>query len=148
MRNIIFSVIAFLLIAGCSATQQSVDEGSGEGEEIYVFDDVSEVIPPSGNNTAQDTLTLEQNPPADIAAPNFLYYVQIGAFTSRERAERFALLNKDKCNYPMNISYNDDVQLWVIRLPKLSSRSEAEKIRDELWKIEEFKDAFIVTIEE
>jgi hypothetical protein len=35
-----------------------------------------------------------------------------------------------------------------VRLPELDTRDEAEKLRNDLWKIPEFKDAFIITTEE
>ncbi len=142
-KNSIFIILSIILFA-CSTSKETTQSGE---DKIYVFDDVSTVTDSTATvetPSVKDTLTLEQ----PKVEKHFIYFVQIGAFSSQERAERFKLFNQPKCSYPMDISFNNDIQLWVIRLPKFNTKEEAEKVRDELWKQEVFKDAFIVTVEE
>ena len=75
------------------------------------------------------------------------FYVQIGAFTSQDRADKFVKENQSKLNYNMDISFSNEVKLWVVRLPVFASREEAEKVRNDLWNSGDFDDAFIVTLE-
>ncbi len=150
MKKLISLIFTSLLFFACSTSQETVKEESGGGEQVYVFDDVSSVTGDSSsvsNESVNDSLFLEQ-PKAEVENQSFIYFVQLGAFTTEERAERFKLMNQPKSKFPMNISFNNDLKLWVIRLPKFDSKNEAEKVRDELWGIDVFKDAFIVTVQE
>jgi hypothetical protein len=47
----------------------------------------------------------------------------------------------------MEYFYSDSVKLWVVQLPPFSNREDAETVRNNLWQMKEFKDAFIVTKE-
>jgi len=39
----------------------------------------------------------------------------------------------------MGVSFNDKIQLYVVRLPELDTRDDAEKLRNDLWKIRNSK---------
>lgn len=136
----ILSILSLLLFA-CSSSEQTTNESnqSESQPEVYVFDDVVE--PADSINEIKETIPAE--PVVESTATR--YYVQVGAFTTKERAEQFFNENSSKISYPMNISYSDEVKLFVVQLPAFSTREEAEKIRNELWQISTFKDAFIVT---
>ncbi|MCF8417455.1 MAG: SPOR domain-containing protein [Melioribacteraceae bacterium] len=148
MKNSIktFSIlIALIFLYACSASEESSNNesnSSGDESEIYVFDDVTDY--------EEDTLVVEEEedvkqvtPPLPPVAETY-YIVQIGAFTTEARAERFLLLNKDKLNVVPHIQYNEENNLYVVQLPPYKTRSDAENMRNQLWKIEAFKDAFIV----
>lgn len=122
------------------------EENTGE-EQIYVFDDlptVSEDSSAAEVSLPKDSVDVER----PLGSADFIYFIQVGAFTTQERAERFKLFNQKKINYPLDISFSPEVNLWVVRLPKFDTKTEAEKVRDDIWMIEEFKDAFIVTVHE
>lgn len=141
MKNFTTTFLIFLIITaiGCSSTKESTTEDSNE-QDIYVFDDIS--------NYDLETMDENQNSEMDESeksAGNFI--VQVGAFSSEERAKRFVLENQTKTDWKMSISYSNTVRLYVVQLPPFSTRTEAERVRNILWQNDAFRDAFIITIE-
>lgn len=122
-----------LIIAGCSAATQNTEE---ESDDVYVFDEV------------KSDSTFELSDPMQYPSLGVTYYVvQIGAFTTKDRAESFMAESKQKITYPLNIAYSKEVNLFVVQLSSAyTSKSDAEKIRNGLWKIDEFSDAWILTV--
>lgn len=142
MKTKVFALLSilFLFLSACSSSGETSTETTQETQpEVYVFDDVTE--PADSINEVKETIPAE--PVVESTAAK--YFVQVGAFTTRERAEQFYNENSSKISYPMNISYSDEVKLFVVQLPAFSTREEAEKVRNELWQTSTFKDAFIVT---
>lgn len=147
-----FALVVFSLIfISCSATKETQSSSESNGNDIYVFDNPANV---DTTEVQEAEMPAEHNEPvkttvSDTAktAVQFVYFVQVGAFSTRERAERFVKENQDKIKWGMEISFNPQVQLYVVRLPHFTTREEAEKIRDDVQKIDTFKDAFIVTVE-
>lgn len=129
-----------LVFYACSGTQETTTDNSDD-QEIYIFDDVS---------TDEDSVVIEE--PFEIAVDTVEtvvsraneFVVQLGAFTTEERAKRFVTLNKSKITWRMSISYSTKVLYWVVQLQPFTTRIEAEKVRNSLWNMETFKDAFIV----
>ncbi|NWF49166.1 MAG: SPOR domain-containing protein [Ignavibacteriaceae bacterium] len=136
MKNILisfFSVI-LLLIQGCTPTSETVKEQ--KSEEVYVFDEVpsDSLIKPDEN---------VQYPTLDV---NY-YVVQIGAFTTKERAEKFREEAKKKLSNEVSVVYSDQVKLYVVQLsPFYTNKMEAEKLRDQLRLIPDYSDAWILTV--
>lgn len=130
-----------LFLFACSSSQETAkDEEEKEEPEIYIFDDVTDVEDDSVETVEEE---IEFSEP--VQNQEIKYYVQVGAFTTRDRAESFVNENMNKISYPMDISYSEDVQLYVVQLPPFNTRAEAENVRNELWKMETFNDAFILT---
>lgn len=149
MKKILILLLGLSLYA-CSSTQevQKSEEEKGS-ENVYVFDSVSanaDSVAAQASVAVQDTTNIPAQNLNSVLKKNVKYFVQIGAFTTKARAERFVKLNEDKITFPMEISFNDKVKLFVVRLPYFRNRQEAEKVRDALWQTKEFKDAFIVTV--
>lgn len=136
---ILFS-ISLLLLVGCSSSEETTKQEEESEPEIYVFDDVAEEIDTSDTEVPEEPVVLE---PTDVNQTG--YFVQVGAFTSRDRAEQFVNENSTKTNYQLNITYSEGVNLYVVQIPPFSTRAEAEKIRNEFWQSGLFKDAFILT---
>ncbi|OGU56288.1 MAG: hypothetical protein A2V66_06325 [Ignavibacteria bacterium RBG_13_36_8] len=147
MRANFFSVIILImsLITACSTSQQTTDSKNEKDQEIYVFDDVGIVdtatIP---NELYAEKPILDSLVSSETSIDTVQFIVQVGAFTTKERAENFVQENKSKLNWPINISYSDKVQLFVVQLPPFTTRQEAENVRNQLWQTTTFKDAFIV----
>lgn len=132
MKVIFLSALLLLsFLIGCTASQQS----SGE-DKVYVFDEI-----PKEN-------TIDAPKTGEYPNLNETYYVvQIGAFTTKERADQFAEMSKTKIKNEINITYNDAVKLYVVQItPFYKSKKEAELVRDEIKINPEFSDAWIVTI--
>ena len=132
--KVIFSSLSVLFIftlIGCTASQDSTGE-----DKIYVFDDI-----PKEN-------TIEAPKTGEYPNLNQTYYVvQIGAFTTKEKAESFAEMSKSKIKNEIDITYSDPVKLYVVQItPFYKSKKEAELVRDEIKLNPEFNDAWIVTV--
>lgn len=159
MKPKIKSILPFLILiftAACSTTQQSVETGDQNKPEIYIFDDVEKV---DSNLVSDDSIkTKNENPPVlesqqivdsmNVKQKITKYIVQVGAFSTKQRAEKFVSENQSKINLKMNIGFNNQTNLFVVQLPFFDNRESAENYRNNIWQIPVFKDAFIITIEE
>lgn len=127
--------LCIISIYACTPQQQATEqtEETPKEKEIYVFDDVS----------TYDSTKVE--PQENL--PDFLYLVQVGAFTTQERADSYVKENQTSIPWKLNISFSSRVNLYVVQLPAFNSRMEAEDVRNQLWQINTFKDAFILTVE-
>lgn len=134
MRLYFYSLSLIILIIsffGCTSSQQSAGE-----DKVYVFDEIPK------ENTIEAPKTGEY--------PNLsetYYVVQIGAFTTKDRADQFAAMSRTKIKNDINITYSDAVKLYVVQInPFYKSKKEAELVRDEIRQIPDFNDAWIVTV--
>ncbi|MBU2494739.1 MAG: SPOR domain-containing protein [Bacteroidetes bacterium] len=149
-------VSAFIFFfAACTSSQESVNNDEIKKEEIYIFDDseidvlaktdslnTDEISKDTSNFIREDFPALEADVKKEV-----LYTVQVGAFSTRDKAELFVSENRNKIDFTMEVNYSEKVNLFVVWIPKFKSREEAENVRNNLWKIEKFKDAFIVILE-
>lgn len=120
-----------IIIPSCTPSEETTKK-----EEVYIFDEVpveNTITPP----TTGEYPTLEES----------YYVVQIGAFTTKDRAENFAELSRKKILNEVSITYSERVNLYVVQIvPFYKSRQEAEMVRDNIRQIPEFSDAWIITI--
>ncbi len=141
----IFTFLIILIFSACSSSEETTKESEqSEKPEIYIFDDVTD-----SQSEPADTSEMVNTPIETIEENNtetgIKFYVQIGAFTTKERADAFVSENSSKVDYPLEISYSENVKLYVVQLPPFTSRSEAEKVRNYYWQSGLFEDAFILT---
>lgn len=142
--TIILFLLTGLFFFGCSSSQETTKEekDTSEEQEIYVFDDVTEFDSTEVEYEDEDeTIVYEQQEKVTE------YYVQVGAYTTRERADAFVREAATETAYPMDIEYSDRVGLYVIQLPPFTTYDEAAAVRNQLWQKPIFKDAFVVTKE-
>ncbi|MCJ7691632.1 MAG: SPOR domain-containing protein [Clostridiaceae bacterium] len=125
-------ISAYFFISGCSTSQQS----SEDEKQIYIFDEVPE------------EKTIEAPTTGEYPSLKEAYYVvQIGAFTTEEKALAFADLSRSKTNYKYSVIYGESTKLYLVQLiPFFKSKTEAEEVRNNLWQLTEFVDAWIVTV--
>jgi cell division protein FtsN len=145
MKNKIFfcTVLAVisLLFPACSSVQQTSgrdEQKNNPGEKkdsLYVFDQAP----------VKDTTQMQ--PKAEVQNTGVtVYLIQIGAFSSKERADEFAGLSRKKIQDEISVTFKSDANLYVVQLAAhYTSHEEAEKERNILWKVPEFKDAWIVS---
>ena len=130
-EKILFNNFIIFFI-GCTASQQNTDDE----KQIYVFDEVP----------VEKTI----EPPKTGEYPNIVssyYVVQIGAYTTEEKANAFAEISRIKTNYKSSVVYSENLKLYLVQIiPFFKSRTEAEEVRNNLWKLTEFVDAWIVTV--
>jgi cell division septation protein DedD len=107
---------------------------------VYVFD--QPITAPTKKEAPIDQKKVV-NPPSKSQ----FFIVQIGAFTSNERANEFADTVRKVLKYKIDISYSNSVNLYVVQIvPPFATKAEAEIVRNELWKNELFRDAWILTV--
>jgi cell division protein FtsN len=152
-RNLLVLTAFSFILSACATSQQTSDQKPKE-KEIYVFDDANV-------KSAKDTAKVVEKTAVKEAIPNPVvkkneefpvlkgtnYIVQLGAFSTQDKAEKFIAENKNMLNYEVKISFSEAVKLFVVQIPPFATKEEAEKVRNKLWETAVFKDAFIVTVE-
>jgi cell division protein FtsN len=136
LAGLIFSFAVILLLPSCASKEVTKDD-TPKKDTVYVFDQV-----------APDTVKKQAPPVENTTVQTPYYLVQIGAFSTRDKAESFSGIAKTKLNYDVKIKYNDVIKLFVVQLsPPFSSRPEAEKVRNDIKQYKEYNDAWIVTVD-
>ncbi len=172
--KILIIIISLSLLSACSIFKSSEQEETtdkNKPDEVYVFDEVSD----TSNNSAeiddlkkevdksmqkekiqQDQQTQQQNENQEVSqneetvfdaptAQKNSFYLQLGAFSTLNRAEQFIKDNESKVPFKMSIVFNNQKGLYTVRSSAYKTKPEAEMIRDGFWRQNMFKDAFIVT---
>ncbi len=154
----LFILLLFFTLA-CSSTKETTKQSDNSAEEVYVFDDVSDV--PDVDTTSHEAVevTVEQKvettPPPPVSTqpvpvapvPTVVedgYIVQVGAFSTRDKAENFINSAKKSISYKLNTKYIEKTGFYAVQLRPFKTRKEAEEVRNELWNNAQFSDAFIV----
>jgi PBP1b-binding outer membrane lipoprotein LpoB len=131
LKSIIFVTFITIFLGACSSSKDTSNKNNNDEQEGYVFDEVPSSDSYQPDNTEDD---LKYN-----------FFVQIGAFTSKKSAEDFAEEGANNLNTEFEVKYNSISNLYTVRLKEFfNSRIKAEKIRNELWQDDKFKDAWIV----
>jgi cell division septation protein DedD len=125
-------ISAIYFISGCTTSQQ----GSEDEKQVYIFDEVPE------------EKTIEAPKTGEYPSLTEAYYVvQIGAYSNEEKANEFAEISRTKTNYKCSVVYSESLKLHLVQIiPFFKSRTEAEEVRNNLWKLTEFADAWIVSV--
>ncbi|NOX66104.1 MAG: SPOR domain-containing protein [Chlorobi bacterium] len=158
--NKIFLFIFLLLFTlACSSTKETSKKSGSSAEEVYVFDDVSDVSDVDTTSHEAVEVTVEQKvettpeppvstQPVPVAPVSAIvedgYIVQVGAFSTRDKAENFINSAKNSISYKLNTKYIEKTGFYAVQLPPFKTRKEAEKVRNKLWNNAQFSDAFIV----
>ncbi len=153
MTRKILSLLSLLFLAtliGCSSSETEKTDGTDKKsskDSVMVFE---EAVPDTANKNLEMRAALEKsNKAKEESAKPLKYSVQIGAFTTMEKADHFAAISKKKVNHELTVSYNDAVKLFVVQVtPAFPIKTDAEDLRARLWKLKEFKDAWIVLVVE
>ncbi len=135
MKVIIYTscfILLVLFFAGCTSSEESTKKETTDS--TYVFDEIPE----------SDIITFDTPETKDA---DVLYVIQIGAFSTKDKAEEFANESKAKIGKNVKVSFSQKVNLYVVHLdPPYKSKVEAESVRNSLWQLNGFQDAWIVTI--
>ena len=131
LKSLILVTFIAIFLGACSSSKDTSDKNNNGQEDGYVFDEVPASDSYKPDNTGDNL--------------NYNFFVQIGAFTSKKSAEDFAEEGTITLNKEFEVKYNSTSNLYTVRLKKLfNRRTDAEKIRNELWQNDKFKDAWIV----
>ena len=137
-KNLIFVFYIFIVIflSACSSSKDNADIfKTNSADSLYVFDSVP-IDSIKNENFAIPAISNVK-----------LYIVQIGAFTTKDKAELFAANSKKKINYDIDIAFSNSVNLYVVQLkPFYNKKEDAEMVRNKLWTMDDYKDAWILTV--
>lgn len=141
MNKLLLFVVALCIIIlyGCSSTEETQKDGEEKKEEVYIFDEI-----PTDTLVVSKQAEKNTTPPTTTAG---LYYVQVGAFTTEQKAQEFAASSKKILGKDLTVSFSKDSSLYVVRLSPTKTKEEADKLRDEIKKYKEFQDVFVVVPE-
>ncbi|MBN1637977.1 MAG: SPOR domain-containing protein [Ignavibacteriales bacterium] len=158
MKSLISAVLLFILLIlfGCAPTEETTDSRYDEKskvenkdtqtDEIYIFEDTEEDEPVVVKPKKEEYIFDDQDVSVDnknvLSSNN--YYVQLGAFSKEDGAKVYVEVNQSYAQTPLNITYDSERGLYLVRSKPLNSRQEAENLRNELKKQERFKDVFLV----
>lgn len=124
-------VFSFLVLTSCSSLKLADDE-----KQVYIFDEIPE----------DQTIEAPENGEYPNISSSY-YVVQIGAYTTDEKANSFAEIGRTKTNYKCSVVYSENLKLHLVQIiPFFKNREEAEKVRDNLRQLKEFSDAWIITV--
>ena len=125
-------LVSFWIVNSCSPFVDTQVKKQ-ETDSLYIFDE----IPPE--NSFKFESPVQQT--IDV------YVVQIGAFSNLNTAKEFAEGSRAILNKDIKVEFNEKKNIYVVWLhPPFQDKSTSEVYRNELWKYEEFKDAWVVTI--
>lgn len=150
MKKLLLLVVSGLIINGCSSSQETQSDKNKNEPDYYIFDDVEKIDTIKNGiqkpvDFIKDSSKQQINPltPKDTLV-TMKYIVQLGAFSTKERADLFIKENQDKISFMMSTIYKKQSNLYVVQLAPFMDRTEAESVRNTVWKIAAFKDAFII----
>ncbi len=130
---LVFPLLALLFLSSCSTVEEE------KKDEAPVVENQLDTI-----KSVESIPTVETK----VEVPkSYLYIVQIGAYSTFEKAKKFRVSIKSKINEEIFVSFDKRTSLYVVRLRPRDSRPEAEELRAKLRAQKEFSDAFILTIE-
>ena len=131
---LILSTIVCIITSCSSSSKETKVEIKQNQDTSYVFDNV----PP------EDIYKLE--PPSK---PTIItYIIQIGAFSTLENAKEFADFSRKNLNKDIKVEYKANKKMYVVQIyPPFDSKRQAEGYRNQLRYFEEYKDAWIISIE-
>ncbi|MFC2103159.1 SPOR domain-containing protein [Bacteroidota bacterium] len=120
-----------IFISACSSSEKNVKKQNED--KVYIFDEVP-IEDVSGTENVDD-----------LARYN--YFVQIGAFATRNNAELFAKESSGSLVEELEILFNNNYSLYQVRIKKeFPTRAGAIELRDKIRRIEKFKDAWVVKV--
>jgi len=126
--------VLIIFIISCSSSRETKIETKEEKDTTFVFDE----IPP------EDLFEFE----TPTQKPVEQYVIQIGAFSSFERAKEFADQSWIKLNKEIKVEYKQTKNLYVVWIyPPFTDKISAENFRNKIQKGGEFSDAWIVKID-
>jgi cell division septation protein DedD len=135
VKTVLLILVVTCLFISCSFSEKTqVKKEEVDTDTVYVFDEIP----------SEDTFEFE----SPIQQPIDVYVVQIGAFSSFDRAKEFADQSWTKLNKEIKVEYKQPKNLYVVWVyPPFQDKTSAEVYRNDIQKGGEFKDAWIVTVE-
>lgn len=170
----LFLLASFTACSIFKTSTDEEEHNSAKDDEVYIFDDVTEVKeskeqevkdlkeevdetigevkeePVVDNNISESNVKVEESITQETHQnvkefEGTVYYLQLGAFSTLERAEQFKKESDSKVPFQLSIIFNVDKALYTVRSSPFGEKTEVNNIREEFWKQNMFPDAFIVS---
>ncbi len=157
---IIISLSLFLVSCSIFQVSEKDENKTGNVEEVYVFDEVSDTQDQSDEakslkDEVDNTFTnlderasknnTDNSQNLSKSYDGNVFYLQLGAFTTLKRAEQFKDEINSKVPFKLSIIFNTNNSLYTVRSSPYSTKEEINEIKNGFWKQNLFLDAFIVT---
>lgn len=134
-----------LLLPGCGSSADTANN-TPKSDSLYVFD---EIPADTTAKVLEITPVSVPDPVPVVSQKKTVHYVQIGAFSTEDKARECVETAKKKLKKDFKIFYSQSLLLHVVQvMPSFSTKVEAETYRNELWKIKDYKDAWVTSAEE
>jgi cell division septation protein DedD len=149
--KLIYSSLFLIMISviGCSSPEETVKPDDQKESKVYQSDEIKKIDSVKTETAKPVPSLLDKDNDVEKNRKSYpKFIVQVGAFTTRERAQSFVNESQVKLIQKLEISFSDKVHLYVVRLPEFNTREEADLVKNDLRKIPDFNDAFIITLEE
>jgi len=148
-KDLIILPILIIFSHACVSSEYTTENDNKKEDEIYVFDDVSKVDTTIIQKELKPIKNEKQKEISEEVKTNekLKYTVQVGAFSTKERADFFISQNQSKTSFPLKVVFIEEKKLYSVQIPPYSTKEEADKIRDVLKNFPPFKDAFTLPIE-
>jgi len=108
-------------------------------KEVEIVETTTEPVTSVTEESISETTIYEQ------PVGNVKFYIQLGAFSTLERAERFSSQIDSKVPFGLSIIFDSSNGFYIVRSSPYYTKSEVDIARDDLRNSSEFKDCFIVT---
>ncbi len=152
MRFYLISIFTLYTAAtsftGCTNIETQRANNSSK-DSVLVFEKPKPSADTSNQILEIRTVLEKNNLEKSLSTKPLRFSVQIGAFSTLEKADFFASQALKKIGQQFSVTFNSSVNLFVVQLiPSLSQKPDAEALKTELWKIKEYKDAWIVLVDD
>lgn len=146
--KLLIPAFAFLIslagYTGCaSSEEQSKEKVQAKPDSVYVFDEV----PKDSGAVKKEIPPVVKS--SVVSGKQTVYYVQVGMFSTPEKANEFVSGAGKELNKQFKVFQNKEktgYTVWVT--PSFGAKADAELYRDEIRKKKEFKDAWVVSASE
>ena len=145
---LLLPIFAILFIFGCSSTETTDNSQTNVKEKksldsLYVFD---QSAPDTSNKNLEIIPVLEKNTvDAENLSTQNKYTVQVGAFSTLEKADFFAAEARTRIKKELSVTFSEQIKLFVVQIiPAFNTKSDAETLKMELRKLKGFEDAWVV----
>jgi len=120
-----------LFTGGCSSSDETTkNEEEKSEDELYIF----------------DAVPIDDTPTSEIEQKEIQrnYVIQIGAFSSKENADKFAEESKVLLSEEVKVDFNERISMYVVTLSRIfGSRTAALNQRNKIWRYNQFSDAWL-----
>ncbi len=145
----IFFFLVLLSLTSCSDVKETTNKPDQASQDTsYVFDQLPvDTVQIKTVVKKQDSTEKENTLDSALTMLDSLFTVQIGAFTTKEKAISFQNEASLVLNLKLKVEFNKTSNLFVVQVEQeFEDKQKAEALRNEIWKHPEYKDAWVKKI--